>query len=66
VGDIKTFVDTFVRGKNPGVTFFVGDYSDAELDGFVDELARLIEEMHPETPRKLKGRLIVAVGKKLS
>ena len=60
----KPFVDSFIRGKNPGAMFFVGDYLEAELDVFVDELLRMIEESHPELPRKLKGLMIVAVGKK--
>jgi hypothetical protein len=46
--------------------FFVGDYSEAELDAFVDEVLALIKERHPELPRNLKGLMIVAVGKKLN
>lgn len=46
--------------------FFDGDYSEKELDTFVDEVLRVIEEKHPEMPRTLKGLLIVAVGKKLA
>jgi hypothetical protein len=66
VSNPKPLVDGFLRGKNPGAMFFVGDYSEAELDAFVDEVLRLIEERHPELPRKLSGLLVVAVGKKLN
>jgi hypothetical protein len=66
VSNPQPLVDTFLRGKNPGAMFFVGDYSEAELDAFVDEVLRLIEERYPELPRKLKGPMIVAVGKKLN
>jgi hypothetical protein len=66
VSNPKPLVDIFIRGKNPGAMFFVGDYSEAELDAFVDEVLRLIEERHPDLPRNLKGVLIVAVGKKLN
>ncbi|RDW91516.1 hypothetical protein BP5796_02681 [Coleophoma crateriformis] len=62
----KPFIDSFLRGKNPGAMFFVGDYSGVELDAFVDEILKLIEERHPGFPRKLKGLMIVAVGKKLN
>lgn len=62
----KPFMDNFIRGKNPGAMFFIGDYSETEVDAFVDELTRLIEETHPELPRKLKGLLIITVGKKLN
>lgn len=64
VSDPKPLIDTFVRGKNPGALFFVGDYSETELDAFIDSFLRLIEEKHPEMPRKLRGVMIVAVGKK--
>jgi hypothetical protein len=66
VSNPKPLVDIFIRGKNPGAMFFVGDYSESELDAFVDEFLRLIEERHPELPRNLKGLMIVAVGKKLN
>ncbi|KAG4433898.1 hypothetical protein IFR05_010617 [Cadophora sp. M221] len=66
VSNPKPLVDVFIRGKNPGAMFFVGDYSEAELDEFVDEVLRLMEEKHPEMPRQLKGLMIVAVGKKMS
>jgi len=66
VSDPKPFIDGFIRGKNPGVMFFVGDYSEVELDAFVDELLRLIEEKYPGSPRKLRGLMVVAVGKKLN
>ncbi|CZR70003.1 uncharacterized protein PAC_19904 [Phialocephala subalpina] len=66
VSDPKPLVDTFLRGKNPAAIFFVGDYSEAELEAFVDKVLSLIEERHPELPRKLKGLMIVAVGKKLN
>lgn len=65
VSEPKMFVDGFIRSKNPGAMFFIGDYSEAEVDEFVLELLRLIEEKHPEMPRNLKGLLIVVVGKKL-
>ncbi|KAH7310116.1 S-adenosyl-L-methionine-dependent methyltransferase [Rhexocercosporidium sp. MPI-PUGE-AT-0058] len=65
VSNPKPLVDMFIRGKNPGALFFVGDYSEAELDVFVDEVLRLIEESHPNVPRQLRGLMIVAVGKKL-
>jgi hypothetical protein len=62
----KLLVDSFIRGKNPGAMFFIGDYSEAEVDAFVDEVLILIEERHPEVPKRLKGLLIVAIGKKLN
>lgn len=65
VSNPTPFLDNFLRSKNPGAMFFISDYSDAELDAFVDEVSRLIEERHPELPRKLTGRMIIAVGKKL-
>ncbi|KUJ24604.1 uncharacterized protein LY89DRAFT_679693 [Mollisia scopiformis] len=65
VSDPKPLVDMFIRGKNPGAMFFVADYTEAELDAYVEEVLRLIEEKYPELPRKLKGLMIVAVGKKL-
>lgn len=64
VSNPTIFIDGFIRGKNPGAMFFVGDYSDSELEAFVDELLRLIEQSHPALPRKLKGSMIIAVGKK--
>jgi hypothetical protein len=66
VSDPKPFVDSFLRSKNPGAMFFVGDYSEAELNRFVNTILRFIEERHPELPRQLKGLMIVAVGKKLN
>ncbi|KAK0101021.1 hypothetical protein ONS95_012991 [Cadophora gregata] len=66
VSDPKPLVDMFVRGKNPGAMFFVGDYSEEELDAYVEELLRLIIGKYPDVPRKLMGLLIVAVGKKLA
>ncbi|PVH79749.1 S-adenosyl-L-methionine-dependent methyltransferase [Cadophora sp. DSE1049] len=66
VSDPKPLVEMFIRGKNPGAMFFVGDYSEAELDAYVKEVLRLILEKYPEAPRQLKGLLIVAVGKKLA
>ncbi|KAL2067809.1 hypothetical protein VTL71DRAFT_15905 [Oculimacula yallundae] len=65
VSDPSPLVNMFIRGKNPGAMFFVGDYSEAELDAYVEEVLRLIEEKHSALPRKLKGLMIVAVGKKL-
>lgn len=65
VTEPKTFVDGFIRSKNPGATFFVGDYSETELDEYVEEVLRLIEQLHPEMQRKLRGLLIVVVGKKV-
>ncbi|KAL5319449.1 hypothetical protein ACEPPN_012503 [Leptodophora sp. 'Broadleaf-Isolate-01'] len=65
VSNPKPLIDVFIRGKNPGAMFFVGDYSEAELGAFVDEVLRLMEKKHPEMPRLLKGLMIVAVGKKL-
>lgn len=66
VSDPKPLVDMFVRGKNPGAMFFVGDYSEAELDAFVEEFLKAIVEKYPVVPRKLKWQLIVTVGKKLA
>ncbi|PQE16176.1 methyltransferase family protein [Rutstroemia sp. NJR-2017a BVV2] len=65
VSDPKPFVDTFIRGKNPGAMFFVGDYSEAELDAFVDFLLGLIGERCKGESKRLRGEAIVAVGKKL-
>lgn len=65
VSEPKIFVDGFIRSKNPGAMFFVGDYTEVELDEYVVELVKLVKEKYPEAPRKLKGLLIVAVGKKL-
>jgi hypothetical protein len=67
VTDPKAFIDTFVRGKNPGAMFFVGDYSEAELDEFVEFLLGLIEERcrGRGLQKRLWGEVIVAVGKKL-
>ncbi|KAH7377936.1 S-adenosyl-L-methionine-dependent methyltransferase [Cadophora sp. MPI-SDFR-AT-0126] len=66
VSDPKPFIDMFIRGKNPGAMFFVSDYSEAELDEYVEEVSRLILEKCPGVPKQLKGLLIVAVGKKLA
>ena len=66
VSNPKPFIEIFIRGKNPGAMFFVRDYTEAELDAFVDEILRLIEERHPELPRNLKGLMIIAVGKKMN
>lgn len=66
VSDPKPLVNNFIRAKNPGAMFFINDYSNAELDVFVDEVLRLIEQSHPKLPRKLKGVMIIAVGKKLN
>ncbi|PQE10634.1 methyltransferase family protein [Rutstroemia sp. NJR-2017a WRK4] len=66
VSEPKRFVDSFIRGKNPGAMFFVGDYSEGELDGFVQFMEGLIEEKCRERGEKrLRGEVIVAVGKRL-
>ncbi|PQE06298.1 methyltransferase family protein [Rutstroemia sp. NJR-2017a BBW] len=66
VSDPKLFVDTFIRGKNPGAMFFLGDYEEEELDGFVRFMEGLIEEKCRERGQKrLRGEVIVGVGRKL-
>jgi ubiquinone/menaquinone biosynthesis C-methylase UbiE len=64
VSDPK-FLLGFVRGNNPGVKFFVENYSDVEMDMFVEELLKLVNDKHPEVPRKLKGVNTIVVGKKV-
>jgi hypothetical protein len=65
VSDMQPLEDMFLRSKNPGVMYFVEGYSEREMDGWVSEIKRLIVERYPDTPRKLKGSLVVAVGRKM-
>lgn len=64
VTDPSSIINSFIRGGNPGALMFVGDYSEEEMDRFVEEWLRLIRERHPKEPRMLKGVSIVAIGKK--
>ncbi|KAM3089558.1 hypothetical protein ACMFMG_001142 [Clarireedia jacksonii] len=65
VSDPKPFVDSFIRGKNPGSIFFVGDYSETELDEYVDVFLGLVEKKCDQgMEKKLRGEVIMAVGRK--
>lgn len=64
VTDPSVIINTFIRAGNPGVLMFVKDYSEEEMDQFVEEWLRLVHERHPKDPVMLKGVSIVAIGKK--
>ena len=64
VTDPSSIINSFIRGGNPGGLTFVTDYSEEEMDRFVEEWLRLVQERHPKEPMMLKGVSTVAIGKK--
>lgn len=64
VTDPSFMINGFIRARNPGALTFVGEYSDEEMDRFVEEWLRLVRERHPKEPVMLKGVSIIAIGKK--
>lgn len=65
VSDMKPLEEMFLRSKNPGVMFFVEGYSEMEMDAWVGEVKRLIGARYQGPEKKLRGNLIVGVGRKV-
>jgi hypothetical protein len=64
VDDPTPFFKGFIRAKNPGAEHYVGGYTDDELDRFEKEWLRLVNERHPQSPKKLLGVFYVSTGRK--
>jgi len=62
--DPTHFFNGFIRAKNPGALLYIGGYTDEELDRFQEEYMKLVNERHPQSPKKLKGIFIISTGRK--